>query len=102
MWSSCEPNMRCAVGLELAKIHPAYERKLYQYTYGTATDSTTNHILKKVDLNGREQNTEWLEEGLSPSEPIFIPMQYGKEGADEDDGVILSIINNAHICLRNL
>ncbi|RUS21095.1 putative carotene-dioxygenase [Endogone sp. FLAS-F59071] len=84
-----------AVGLELARMHPAYERKPYRYAYGTATDGT-NGILKKVDLNGGERNAEWLEEGLSPSEPIFIPTQYGKEGADEDDGVVLSIVNDAH------
>lgn len=85
-----------AVGLELARMHPAYERKPYRYAYGISTDNITgNDFLKKADLNGGERNAEWLEEGFSPSEPVFIPTQYGKEGADEDDGVVLSIVNDA-------
>ncbi|RUP44501.1 carotene dioxygenase [Jimgerdemannia flammicorona] len=77
--------------LELARMNPNYERKPYRYAYGIAIDTSTgDNLLKKMDLNGGKGNKVWVHEGFSASEPIFIP---NPNGVEEDDGVVLSVVN---------
>jgi beta,beta-carotene 9',10'-dioxygenase len=47
--------------------------------------------LVKLDL-GRGAASSWHEEGCYPGEPVFVP---APEAANEDDGVILSVVLDA-------
>jgi beta,beta-carotene 9',10'-dioxygenase len=65
----------------------------YRYVYGAGNEVQGNFIdnLVKLDL---EHNTtsSWYEEGCYPGEPVFVATP---DAADEDDGVILSVVLDA-------
>jgi beta,beta-carotene 9',10'-dioxygenase len=68
--------------------------KPYQYVYAAANLKPGNFLdaLAKIDVNtGKE--TIWQEEGCYPGEPVFVPQP---AAISEDDGVILSVVLNAH------
>ncbi|MGO9122550.1 MAG: carotenoid oxygenase family protein [Desulfomonilaceae bacterium] len=62
----------------------------YRYVYAAGSDAPGDFLdnLVKLDL---ERNTAapWSEEGCYPGEPVFVP---APETANEDDGVILSVV----------
>jgi beta,beta-carotene 9',10'-dioxygenase len=80
----------CEENLELPRI--AYRRcngGPYRYAYGVGRGSGAwlDQIVK-VDVAERTART-WREEGCYPGEPVFVPES---DGADEDAGVLLSVV----------
>ena len=80
--------------IELPRIN--YRRRAgrrYRYVYGAGNEVQGNFIdnLVKLDLE-RNATTSWYEEGCYPGEPVFVATP---EAADEDDGVILSVVLDA-------
>ena len=77
--------------IELPRIN--YRRRAgrrYRYVYGAGNEVQGNFIdnLVKLDLE-RNATSSWYEEGCYPGEPVFVATP---EAADEDDGVILSVV----------
>jgi beta,beta-carotene 9',10'-dioxygenase len=74
-------NYRCRAG------------RRYRYVYGAGNEVRGNFIdnLVKLDLEHKAMSS-WYEEGCYPGEPVFVS---GPEAANEDDGVILSIVLDA-------
>ncbi|XP_012690255.2 beta,beta-carotene 9',10'-oxygenase [Clupea harengus] len=76
-------------GLEFPQIN--YNRcntKPYRYFYGCGFRHLIGDSLLKMDLEGKHIKS-WYQQGLFPSEPVFVPTP---EGTEEDDGVILSVV----------
>ncbi|XP_062392291.1 carotenoid-cleaving dioxygenase, mitochondrial [Sardina pilchardus] len=76
-------------GLEFPQIN--YNRcntKPYRYFYGCGFRHLVGDSLLKMDMEGKQLKS-WYQEGLFPSEPVFVP---SPEAVDEDDGVILSVV----------
>jgi beta,beta-carotene 9',10'-dioxygenase len=71
-------NYRCSAG------------RRYRYVYGAGNKVRGNFIdnLVKLDLE-RNATSSWCEKGCYPGEPVFVS---GPEAANEDDGVILSVV----------
>jgi carotenoid cleavage dioxygenase-like enzyme len=65
----------------------------YRYVYGAGNEVPGNFIdnLVKLDLD-RGTASSWHEEGCYPSEPVFVA---APDAANEDDGVILSVVLDA-------
>ncbi|XP_034938061.1 carotenoid isomerooxygenase [Chelonus insularis] len=84
-----QPELICDLGCETPRFN--YDRclgKEYRYFYAISSDVDLDNpgTLIKVDTATKTKTT-WKQDGLYPSEPIFVP----RPGAtDEDDGVILS------------
>lgn len=118
-WFSREFNKRrvasytvVAHDVELPRFNTKYNLRPYRYLWGVceskyapsyASGAVVNGLIK-VDLNRPSlcKNTDlgstariWDEPGCSCGEPIFVPRP---DGVEEDDGVILSIINQRHQC----
>ncbi|XP_069080795.1 carotenoid-cleaving dioxygenase, mitochondrial-like isoform X4 [Pleurodeles waltl] len=75
-------------GLEFPHInYSKYNTKKYNYFYGCGFGHMVADSLIKMDLKTKAMK-EWKEEGLYPSEPVFVSQPESKE---EDDGVILSV-----------
>ncbi len=66
----------------------------YRYVYGAGNEVPGNFIdnLVKLDLDGGTASS-WHEEGCYPGEPVFVP---APERANEDNGVILSVVLDTH------
>ncbi|UJR13606.1 hypothetical protein I4U23_000619 [Adineta vaga] len=80
------------VQFELPRINPNYNGKPYRYVYADrATPGRLFDALIKLDLQTKEEVNKWEEPYTSPSEPIFVPRPDASD-AEEDDGVVLSII----------
>lgn len=75
---------------ELPTIHPGKITQPYRYYYGVADRGKATFVdgLIKFDTQTRIP-TYWQCHGHSPGEPIFIP---DPNGADEGDGVLLSVV----------
>jgi beta,beta-carotene 9',10'-dioxygenase len=65
----------------------------YRYVYVAGNEVPGNFIdkLMKLDLQ-RNATSSWYEEGCYPGEPVFVATP---EAADEDDGVVLSVVLDA-------
>jgi carotenoid cleavage dioxygenase-like enzyme len=65
----------------------------YRYVYAAGNEVQGNFIdnLVKLDLV-HTATSSWYEEGCDPGEPVFVATP---EAADEDDGVILSVVLDA-------
>lgn len=77
---------------EMPTINPAYAQKPYRYLYSVPTRGLTTAVgdcLAKTDLKTQEALIWAGPKGHTPSEAIFIARP---GGADEDDGVLLSVI----------
>jgi beta,beta-carotene 9',10'-dioxygenase len=74
-------NYRCCAG------------RRYRDVYAAGNEVRGNFIdtLVKVDL-AHHATSSWYEEGCYPGEPVFVATP---EAADEDDGVILSVVLDA-------
>ncbi|KAG0234625.1 hypothetical protein BGW42_006376 [Actinomortierella wolfii] len=90
-----------ANNFELPTLNPTRYLKPYRYVYGVNRSGQTASLiydrLIRVDLQAaREGNMSaaykyWMEEQCTPSEPVFVP---APNAADEDDGVLLSVVLN--------
>ncbi|KAI9480627.1 MAG: carotenoid oxygenase [Benjaminiella poitrasii] len=68
-------------------------RPEHRYLYGCQLcNSTESCCLIKVDLNTSATKTYCSRYGHSCSEPVFVPKP---EGTEEDDGVLLSLVNDS-------
>ncbi|CAL4909163.1 unnamed protein product [Urochloa decumbens] len=77
--------------MDMCSINPAYRGKPYRYAYACGARRPCNfpNTLTKVDLVERKA-TAWHEEGMVPSEPLFV----ARPGATrEDDGVVISLVS---------
>ncbi|KAI8332974.1 putative carotene-dioxygenase [Blakeslea trispora] len=91
-----------APNVEFPRFNQDYTTKPdNQYVYGCqlqpfteTTDETVGLI--KVDLNNLSKSKLYSVEGFSCSEPIFVPKP--KDAASEDDGVLLTFVNNFDCC----
>jgi beta,beta-carotene 9',10'-dioxygenase len=75
-------NYRCCAG------------RPYRYVYGAGNEVRGNFIdnLVKLDLEHKAISS-WYEEGCYPGEPVFVSTP---RAANEDDGVILSVVLDAN------
>jgi carotenoid cleavage dioxygenase-like enzyme len=81
--------------LELPRIsYRAYNGSPYRYVFGTGNRLPRNFMdqLVKVDVYERTATT-WCKPGCYPGEPVFVA---APEARDEDEGVILSVVLDAH------
>lgn len=81
--------------LEFPRFHDRqYDGKKYQYLYAMdprkAEDVRDRRALYKIDTQNKTVLL-WSEEGCIPGEPVFIA---SPKNAQEDDGVVLSVIHN--------
>ncbi|XP_038634401.1 beta,beta-carotene 9',10'-oxygenase-like isoform X2 [Scyliorhinus canicula] len=76
-------------GMEFPQINYAkYNTKKYKFFYGCGANNVMADSLIKMDVETKKFKT-WKEKGYYPSEPIFVP---SPNSADEDDGIILSVV----------
>ncbi|KAM9732744.1 beta-carotene oxygenase 2b [Menidia menidia] len=76
-------------GLEFPQInYGKYNTRPYRYFYGCGFRHLVGDTLIKMDIHSKQMKV-WEYPGLYPSEPIFVP---SPEAAEEDDGVILSVV----------
>jgi len=88
----CEP--LADVGLELPRIdYGRCNGRPYRYVYGVGQRDGADFLdqLVKVDIE-RGESSVWSEPGTYPGEPVFVPEP---DGADEDTGVLLSVVLDA-------
>jgi beta,beta-carotene 9',10'-dioxygenase len=84
-------------GIELPAInYRAYNTYDYGIAYGVSVDKQRPEAfanqLVRVDV--RQRTTQiWAEEGCYPGEPVFVATP---KATDEGDGVVLSVVLNAH------
>jgi carotenoid cleavage dioxygenase-like enzyme len=81
--------------LELPRInYREYNGSPYRYVFGTGNRSPRNFMDQLVKMDVRERTaTTWCEPGCYPGEPVFVA---APEARDEDEGVILSVVLDAH------
>ncbi|XP_037289284.2 carotenoid-cleaving dioxygenase, mitochondrial isoform X1 [Rhipicephalus microplus] len=81
-------------GYDLPTVNPKYQGKPYRYTYGSGNFERLGecrNAICKLDIQRREMHL-WRESDTQfPSEAIFMA---NPDGIDEDDGVLLSVIND--------
>lgn len=75
---------------EFPRIHPDYEGKDYRYVWlESAPGGGVHDQIIKLDVETKQQEVFYLDEGEVASEPIFVPREDAKS---EDDGYVLSLI----------
>lgn len=90
-----------ARNVEFPRFNQEYiTKKENRYIYGCQLQGFTEKrdesgALIKVDLTGETATLTYGEEGFNCSEPIFVP---SPNGTKEDDGVLLSLVNNFDCC----
>lgn len=86
----------CDASVEFPKVNPANLHRQYQYTYAVSFEPGTPtgqaNQLVKVDVRTGGTKT-WHEPGVYPTEPFMVPRP---GAADEDDGVLLSVLLDAN------
>jgi carotenoid cleavage dioxygenase-like enzyme len=75
--------------IEFPRLNGAMIGKEYQYFYGVHIFPDGDGIIKFNPQTLRHQH--WFEKGLYATEPIFVPHPQART---EDEGVILTIVNN--------
>ncbi|KAM7086343.1 carotenoid-cleaving dioxygenase, mitochondrial isoform 1-T1 [Molossus nigricans] len=76
-------------GVEFPQInYGQFSGKKYRFFYGCGFRHLVGDSLMKVDVLSKTL-TVWREDGLYPSEPVFVPVPGTSE---EDGGVILSVV----------
>ncbi|XP_015113164.1 carotenoid isomerooxygenase isoform X2 [Diachasma alloeum] len=85
---SVEPELICNLGCETPRHNQKYLGRQYRYFYAISSDVDIQNpgTIIKVDTLNKSSLT-WSEDGLYPSEPIFVAQP---ESQNEDDGIILS------------
>ncbi|CAG7834109.1 unnamed protein product, partial [Allacma fusca] len=92
----CTPQHLSKDWMELPRIN--YLRNAQSYNYFYAITSLENKTwttpepdgITKVDIN-KNESIRWSEQGMIPSEPIFVANPHATS-KDEDDGVVLSAL----------
>ena len=80
---------RIAEGLELARInYGRCNERPYRFAWGVDAENGWNDRIIKVDVTDGTTRV-WAEDGCSPGEPVFVA---APDAADEDDGVLLSVV----------
>jgi beta,beta-carotene 9',10'-dioxygenase len=74
--------------MEFPRINESYIGKEYQYFYAVHIRPSGNGLIK---YNHKGKSQHWSKPGLYANEPVFIPHPQGR---DEDEGVILSVVND--------
>lgn len=74
---------------EFPRLNESMIGKEYQYFYAVHIHPRGDGIIKINHFDSK--NTYWFEEGSFANEPIFVPHP---QAQSEDDGVILTVINN--------
>ncbi|XP_075540387.1 carotenoid-cleaving dioxygenase, mitochondrial-like [Dermacentor variabilis] len=81
-------------GYDLPTINPKYQGKPYRYSYGSGNFERLGecrNAICKLDVLRREMHL-WRESDTQyPSEAVFMA---NPDGIDEDDGVLLSVVND--------
>jgi carotenoid cleavage dioxygenase-like enzyme len=91
---SREPERICDAAIEMPRINDNLGSSPYRYAYGQSWDRPGYFYdrLVKIDTHGADPATNyvlWGEEGLLPSEPVFVR----RPGAtEEDDGAVVSVV----------
>ncbi|MBI2707734.1 MAG: carotenoid oxygenase family protein, partial [Proteobacteria bacterium] len=75
--------------VEFPRLNEFFIGKNYHYFYAIHNRKGGNGLIKYDHLKGK--HLHWFQEGTYANEPIFIPHP---QAEDEDEGVILSIIND--------
>ncbi|XP_037543451.1 beta,beta-carotene 9',10'-oxygenase isoform X2 [Nematolebias whitei] len=76
-------------GLEFPQInYGRVNARPYRYFYGCGFRHLVGDSLLKMDLKDKTLKV-WHQKGFYPSEPMFVP---SPDAAEEDDGVILSVV----------
>lgn len=87
-----------APNLEFPRFNHSFALRDYQYVFGCRLYRSEKQVetgsLIKVDI-GSKKTKEFLVEGCSCSEPIFVPKP---DGQSEDDGVLLTLVNSEENC----
>ncbi|TAK32012.1 MAG: carotenoid oxygenase family protein [Myxococcaceae bacterium] len=81
----------CDAMFEMPQINSARcSAGAYRYAYGVSYTAPGRFVdaLVKIDVE-RGDSRSWHEDGCHPGEPVFVPRP---GGADEDDGVNLSVV----------
>jgi carotenoid cleavage dioxygenase-like enzyme len=92
----CEPQHLTKDWMELPRINYLHNAKSYNFFYAISSEKnktwTTieSDTITKVDIKN-DKCINWSEEGMIPSEPIFVANPNSKN-KDEDDGVVLSAL----------
>ena len=75
---------------ELPTFNPLYATKLSRYIYGVCDRGNSSFLdgLVKYDTQ-TNMSIAWLVHAQSPGEPIFLP---NPAGAEEDDGICMSVV----------
>ncbi|KAI8064729.1 carotenoid oxygenase [Gongronella butleri] len=87
--------------IEMATVHPAFQRKAYTFVYGVGLkhgidQDTSPHSTRlwdrivKWNTSTRTMVASWHQDGCYPGEPQFVPRD--PAGNDEEDGVLTSIV----------
>ncbi|XP_060569813.1 carotenoid-cleaving dioxygenase, mitochondrial-like [Ruditapes philippinarum] len=90
----CTWELLADTGMDFPQInYQRYNGKKYRYTYGTGWHPKGKHFntVMKIDIITKTFK-EWGEDKCYPSEPVFVA---NPDGTDEDDGVVLSAVNNS-------
>jgi beta,beta-carotene 9',10'-dioxygenase len=75
--------------IELPRInYGRCNERPYRYTWGVGSQGGWIDRIVKADVVER-RSTEWAEDGCFPGEPVFVA---APEAADEDQGVLLSVV----------
>jgi len=74
---------------EFPRINETYIGKNYQYSYAVHIRPSGNGIIKYNHKGSK--NLYWFNPGCYANEPVFVPHPQGQA---EDDGVILSVVND--------
>lgn len=84
-WSACKE-----LSPELPTMNPSFGTKRHRYVYSTTSrgEATLTDGLLKFDCEKQESQL-WNCHGHTPGEPIFVA---DPDGANEDDGVLLSVV----------
>lgn len=74
---------------EFPRLNESLIGKEYQYFYAVHIQSQGDGIIKYN--NGDSKNMYWFQKGSYANEPVFVPHP---QAQSEDDGVILSVVND--------
>lgn len=74
--------------VELPRINTAQHMRPYTYVYGMSMSETDTTFLDRIiKFNvATGEKLLWMQEGLFPAEPIFLP---SPDATEEDDGILL-------------
>lgn len=88
----CQAEVLCE-GLDLPRINYDVNGKRHRFIYCSCVEkSALAKEIAKFDTETKERIC-WSEDNCWPSEPVFVPRPNGES---EDDGVVLSAINNCN------